>query len=128
MICLDASAIVSDEAECDLFSRPIVARTAILGAPTLLESHLDLSSRLQDGGEAFLAALTASPHVRVVDFSAAMTEAARRAFARWGKGRLRGGLNYGDCLSYGVAKVAGVPLLFKGGDFALTDIEPAWRP
>lgn len=131
MICLDTSAItaiVLSEAESDSFTRLIVAETALLGAPTLLECQMVLASRLADGGDDFLAALTASPGVRVVDFSAAMAEAARRAFLRWGKGRVRGGLNYGDCLSYGVAKVAGVPLLYKGEDLALTDIEPAWRP
>jgi hypothetical protein len=37
-------------------------------------------------------------------------------------------LNLGACLSYAVARVAAVPLLFKGGDLSRTDIEPAWRP
>jgi ribonuclease VapC len=40
----------------------------------------------------------------------------------YGKGRHRAGLNYGDCFSYALAKVSGQPLLFKGDDFARTDI------
>ena len=40
----------------------------------------------------------------------------------YGKGRHRAGLNYGDCFSYALGKVSGQPLLFKGDDFARTDI------
>jgi ribonuclease VapC len=50
---------------------------------------------------------------------------AQRAFVNFGKGRHRAGLNFGDCFSYALAVVAGEPLLFKGKDFSLTDIEPA---
>ena len=49
---------------------------------------------------------------------------ARRAFSRFGKGRHRAGLNYGDCFSYALAVTAGEPLLFKGDDFGHTDVEP----
>ena len=50
-------------------------------------------------------------------------ELARQAFLDFGKGRHKAGLNYGDCFSYALAKATGEPLLFKGNDFALTDIE-----
>ena len=49
---------------------------------------------------------------------------ARRAFSRFGKGRHRAGLNYGDCFSYALAVTVGEPLLFKGDDFGHTDVEP----
>lgn len=58
-----------------------------------------------------------------VDADAAL--AARRAYLRFGKGFHRARLNFGDCFSYALAKQAGEPLLFKGKDFALTDVEPA---
>ncbi len=51
--------------------------------------------------------------------------AAREAFRLYGKGRHPAGLNFGDCFSYALAKVKGERLLFKGNDFALTDIERA---
>jgi ribonuclease VapC len=51
--------------------------------------------------------------------------AALEAFRRFGKGRHPAGLNFGDCLSYAVARVAGHPLLFVGNDFSCTDIEVA---
>lgn len=48
--------------------------------------------------------------------------AAIDAFDRFGKGRHPASLNFGDCLSYGCAKVLKLPLLFKGNDFELTDV------
>ncbi len=47
---------------------------------------------------------------------------ARGAFSRFGKGRHRAALNYGDCFSYALAMVLGEPLLCKGDDFKHTDI------
>jgi ribonuclease VapC len=52
-------------------------------------------------------------------------EFARHAFLDFGKGRHRAGLNFGDCFAYALAKATGEPLLFKGDDFALTDIRAA---
>ena len=53
-------------------------------------------------------------------------ELARQAFLDFGKGRHRAGLNFGDCFAYALAKATGEPLLFKGNDFAQTDVERAW--
>lgn len=50
---------------------------------------------------------------------------ARQAYRDFGKGRHRAGLNFGDCFSYALAKSLDEPLLFKGADFAQTDVEPA---
>ena len=50
-------------------------------------------------------------------------EAARRAWRRFGKGNHPVALNYGDCFAYALADVTGGPLLFKGEDFARTDVE-----
>jgi ribonuclease VapC len=49
----------------------------------------------------------------------------RQAFLDFGKGRHKAGLNFGDCFSYALAKATGEALLYKGGDFALTDIRSA---
>jgi polyribonucleotide nucleotidyltransferase len=57
--------------------------------------------------------------------SAAHAAIARDAWRRYGKGRHKAGLNLGDCFSYALAKERGQALLFKGDDFAATDIEPA---
>ncbi len=53
-------------------------------------------------------------------------EIAREAFRRYGKGQGHPArLNFGDCFAYALAKATGEPLLFKGGDFAETDISVA---
>ena len=51
--------------------------------------------------------------------------AARRAWRRFGRGNHPAALNFGDCFAYALAETTGEPLLFKGGDFAKTDVEAA---
>ena len=50
-------------------------------------------------------------------------QAARRAWRRFGKGNHPAGLNFGDCFAYALAEATREPLLFKGGDFPLTDVQ-----
>lgn len=52
-------------------------------------------------------------------------EVARRAWRRFGKGNHPARLNFGDCFAYALAVDMQEPLLFKGGDFARTDLEAA---
>ena len=63
--------------------------------------------------------------LEIVAHSAELAAIAREAFLRFGKGRHPARLNCGDCASYALAKSLNIPLLFKGGDFAKTDIVPA---
>jgi ribonuclease VapC len=72
-----------------------------------------------------LAALQAGFGVRIVEIGSVEGEVALEAHARFGKGRHPAKLNMGDCFAYACARTHGVPLLFKGGDFPLTDIETA---
>jgi ribonuclease VapC len=51
----------------------------------------------------------------------------RDAYADYGRGNHPAKLNFGDCFAYALAKLSGEPLLFKGNDFAQTDIEPALK-
>lgn len=55
----------------------------------------------------------------------AQAKLARTAYATFGRGRHAAGLNLGDCFAYALAKETGMPLLFKGNDFPLTDIRSA---
>jgi len=52
-------------------------------------------------------------------------EIAREAYRRFGKGRHRAGLNFGDCFSYALAAARDLPLLYVGNDFTQTDLIPA---
>jgi ribonuclease VapC len=72
-----------------------------------------------------LAALQAGFGVRIVEIGSVEGEVALEAHARFGRGRHPAKLNMGDCFAYACARTHGVPLLFKGGDFPLTDIETA---
>ena len=70
--------------------------------------------------------LLGDAEISVVPFDAAQARIAREAHARFGKGSgSKAGLNFGDCVTYALAKVTGEPLLFKGDDFAHTDVTPA---
>ncbi|MES2143298.1 MAG: type II toxin-antitoxin system VapC family toxin [Pseudomonadota bacterium] len=57
-----------------------------------------------------------------VPFTPYHAPAAADAFLRFGKWRHPSGLNFGDCMSYAVAKAEGLPLLYVGTDFGVTDV------
>ncbi len=60
--------------------------------------------------------------ITVEPVTADQARLARQAYRDFGKGKHPAGLNFGDCFSYALARATGQPLLFKGGDFALTDL------
>ena len=68
-----------------------------------------------------------SLRIEIVPFTADHARLARQAWCLFGKWKHAAQLNYGDCMAYAVAKAEGSPLLFKGSDFGLTDIEPGLR-
>ena len=61
--------------------------------------------------------------IELAPVTADQAQAARRAWRRFGKGNHPAGLNFGDCFAYALAEATGEPLLFKGRNFALTDVE-----
>lgn len=63
--------------------------------------------------------------VEVVPVTATGARLARDAYRRFGKGNHPARLNFGDCFAYALSKESGEPLLFKGEDFALTDVASA---
>ena len=65
--------------------------------------------------------------VEIVPVSTEIAKSARRAHQMYGRGQHRAKLNYGDCFAYATASVMGEKLLFKGNDFAQTDITPALK-
>jgi uncharacterized protein with PIN domain len=66
-----------------------------------------------------------SMRAEIVPFGSEHFEIALNAFLRYGKGRHPARLNFGDCMSYAVASLAGLPLLYTGTDFTKTDIQTA---
>ncbi|MCA3350220.1 MAG: type II toxin-antitoxin system VapC family toxin [Roseomonas sp.] len=126
---LDSSALVAI-----LFKEPEAERLAAMirdadataiAAPTLLETAIVAEGRTRPGMAEKLDALIAAAGAEIVPFTALHAAIARDAWRRFGKGRHKAGLNLGDCFAYALAKERGQALLFKGDDFAATDIEPA---
>ena len=119
-------AILQREPEELVFRRAIkTASNRLLGAPTLVEVSIVVLRRLDKAGQALMQALIDSLRLDVVPLSHRLAMLAIDGFGRFGKGRHPAALNFGDCFAYALAKATGEPLLFKGGDFSQTDIQPA---
>jgi ribonuclease VapC len=97
-------------------------RVAVGGA-TLAETGMVLVSRLGIRGKTLLARLVQEVEIDVVSLGSGHWTVAVDAFAKYGKGRHPAALNFGDCLTYAVARVAAEPLLCVGDDFPRTDLE-----
>lgn len=125
---LDTSAllvILLDEPESPAFRNAIEEDPVrLLSAPSLLEAALVVEARFGEAGGRELDLLIHKAEIQVVVFDADQAELARDAWRQFGRGRHPAGLNFGDCFSYALAKVSGEPLLYKGGDFSLTDVSP----
>lgn len=132
MIALDTSSVVAialGEPEADRFVSMIQAdRQTRLSAPNYLEASNVLEGRFGPIGRSLFESIVADLADRgmvVVALDRAMAELARDGFRRYGKGRHSAGLNFGDCFAYALAKALDAPLLFKGEDFAKTDVKCA---
>jgi len=126
---IDTSAIVAiafNESEAEAFEAKIVdAPRRFMSAASVLELAMVIDARLGEAGAAELDLWLHKAGVEIVSVDTDQIAIARRAWRAFGKGRHPAGLNYGDCFSYALAKTRGEPLLFKGDDFARTDIEAA---
>jgi ribonuclease VapC len=126
---LDTSALLAvlfDEPERDqLVALLVDADDALISAATLVEASIVMHARTGAGGVADLDELLAAVAARCVAVDQTQAHLARDAFARYGKGRAAAGLNFGDCFAYALAKSTDRPLLYKGTDFAQTDMRSA---
>jgi ribonuclease VapC len=117
-------AIVFKEPGCDELVRKLSEAESLgIGTPTLAETGIVLSARLQGGGKTILARLCQELGLVQIPFGDAHWREAVDAYERFGRGRHAARLNFGDCMSYATAKLAGQPLLFVGDDFGRTDID-----
>jgi len=128
-VILDSSAVVAillKEAEAgELAAKIALASSVGIGSPTFVEAFMVLSSRFGREAAGHLEGFLWRSEAVVVPFSEEHAREAADAFARFRKGRHRAALNFGDCMSYAVAKLAGQPLLCTGSDFAKTDLKLA---
>jgi ribonuclease VapC len=127
---IDTSAIIAilrDEPERHRFVDAILAAdTRLMSAVSLQEAGIVIAGR--SGDEAALEpleALLSRLDIAVVAHDSGLARLAWQAFLRFGKGRHPARLNFADCAAYALARSSGLPLLFKGEDFAATDIVAA---
>ena len=123
---LDTSAIVAllfnepeaDDIEVAIDDDP----TRLMSTASCLEAAIVVEARLGAAGGREFDLLLHKVGIELVAVTAEHEEVARNAWRRFGRGRHEANLNFGDCFSYALAAVSGEPLLFKGDDFARTDI------
>ncbi len=126
---IDTSALIAilfNEPEADRFAAAIAgASTRLISTVSVLEAGMVVESRYGELGGIELDRLLHRTRIEIAPFTVDQLDEARRAFRRFGKGRHRAGLNFGDCAVYALAKLTGETLLTKGEDFPLTDIARA---
>jgi ribonuclease VapC len=128
MIVVDTSAVLSvmlEEPEADAV-RAVLLRASgrSISAGNYVECAMVMAGR-RLGGRVDLDEWLSLRQIEVSAVDRQVAALAAEAFVRFGRGRHPAGLNYGDCFAYALARQLGAPLLFKGGDFARTDITPA---
>ena len=126
---MDSSALISilleEPGHEALLEKAGSSEAVFVGAPTALETAMVLSVRFRRDARPMLTGLLRRMNAEIIDFSEDHYEAALSAFLRFGKGRHPAALNFGDCMSYALASVSGLPLLYAGKDFSRTDVHSA---
>jgi ribonuclease VapC len=129
LIVIDSSALVAilrDEPERRSFIDAIVDHgEPRISAATYVEASMVMELRLGDRGGREIDVLMEDVSIAIVPVDQAQAKIAREAFCRFGTGRHRVALNFGDCFVYAPAKTLDAPVLFKGDDFTLTDLKRA---
>lgn len=119
-------AVVCREPDFEVLVDKLVASTSTgIGNPTLVETGIVLSARLRRDPRELLMRLLDEFEIIEVPLGERHWREALHAYWRFGRGRHRANLNYGDCLAYSVARLANEPLLFVGAGFTATDLEAA---
>lgn len=123
---IDTSAVVAilfDEPDREqLVAKLAAASTRAVSAGSLLECGLVVEARRGEPAGRELDVLLHRARVEVVPVDEDQVLVARAAWRRFGKGRHRASLNYGDLFAYALARCRDEPLLFVGDDFTQTDV------
>jgi ribonuclease VapC len=128
-VIVDSSALVAvtfaEPGHQELIAKLADAPSAGIGTPTLAETGLVLASRLGRDSRDLVIRLLAEFDIEEIPFGDQHWREAIDAYLRFGRGRHKARLNFGDCLTYAVARLADEPLLFVGDDFPETDLKLA---
>ena len=119
-------AVLLEEPDGELFlARMSSTPRPLLSAANWLELGIMIDGRKGPQWLSVLDAFLDGLEVAVVPVSLTQARIARDAYRRYGKGNHPASLNFGDCFAYALARDRDLPLLFKGDDFARTDLRPA---
>ena len=126
---VDTSAVLAvlfGEPDAERYERAIAeASHCRMSVASFLETAIVLESRAGVAAQHELDVFMERAPIELEPVTASHAQTARRAWRRFGKGNHPAGLNFGDCFAYALAEATREPLLFKGSDFTLTDIEAA---
>jgi len=133
LIVVDSSVVVAillSEPDADTFRNTLEAQSdKRISVATVLECCLVLHGKVAANAstvESWIDRFLADSQFALEPVTADQLAHARNAYVAYGKGIGHPAqLNFGDCFSYALAKALGAPLLYKGGDFAKTDIVSA---
>jgi ribonuclease VapC len=115
-------AIMLKEPERALYVSAVTGSRAKISAASYVEAALKLISEGVPEPNEKLSFALAGLEIELVPVDAEQARVAVEARLQFGKGRHPADLNYGDCFAYALARVTGEPLLYKGDDFARTDV------
>ena len=119
-------AILRPEPEEMAFLRALMADGEVkLSAASYFEFGMVIDQLKDEGASAAVDRLLVQIEAEIFPVTKGQAELAREAYRRFGKGHHPARLNFGDCFAYGLSKQTGEPLLFKGEDFARTDVARA---
>jgi len=119
-------AILFSESDAEIYARAITDADACqISAANFVEVAIVVEAQTRASGSRQFDAFFRRAGIVIEPVTEEQAHIARQAYADFGKGRHRAGLNFGDCFAYALAKTTGETLLFKGEDFKKTDIPSA---
>ena len=123
---IDSSAVIAilfREPEAEWFETAILNDVLrYMSSASLVESSIVLDRHYGDKAFSEADGFVLRMKIEIIPVTIEQAQVARSAYQKYGRGRHKAALNFGDCFSYALAKVSGESLLCKGNDFALTDL------
>lgn len=130
MNAVDTSAIAAllfGEDDSEQIEQTLISAPCVMTAATRVEIGMVIESRAGAAGTQLLEELLDRVEMQIAPVDARLANEALVCWRRFGRGRHRASLNFGDTFSYALAKQMGLPLLYVGEDFAQTDLNSALK-
>ena len=118
-------AVLFQKEDAPRFETLIAASPCPTSVANVLEAAMVVEGRGGPPAGDALDAFLACADITAIPISTDQLDIAREAWRRYGKGNHPAALNFGDCFTYALTSTENEPLLFKGGDFAQTDVPAA---